>query len=63
MGDFSLSIRDNGTTFKPNGSNGIGRGISNIRSRAGIINANISWQEPADGGNVFTLEIAGTNGV
>jgi signal transduction histidine kinase len=61
LGDkrFRVTIKDNGSLFKPENSNGSGRGIANIRSRANLINARIAWQEPEDGGNLFSLEIAG----
>jgi signal transduction histidine kinase/ligand-binding sensor domain-containing protein len=56
---FLLTIRDNGTSFQPDTSISKGRGITNIRSRASIINAKIAWQERPEGGNIFSLEIAG----
>lgn len=56
---FLLTISDNGPSFQPEGSIGNGRGISNIRSRANIINAKIAWEEGTEGGNFFSLEIAG----
>lgn len=55
---FRLTIADNGATFTPDSSNGTGRGIANVRSRANIINAVIGWKAGPDGGNVFSLEIA-----
>lgn len=54
-----LTIRDNGTLFQPDASIDYGRGISNIRSRANIINAQIGWDEGPDGHNLFSLIIAG----
>jgi signal transduction histidine kinase len=61
LGDkrFRVTISDNGTPFKPGNSKGSGRGISNIRSRANLINARIAWLEAGDGGNLFSLEILG----
>jgi signal transduction histidine kinase len=56
---FFLTIRDNGKPFQPEGSSTKGRGISNIRSRANLINAKIAWDERPEGGNIFSLEIAG----
>jgi signal transduction histidine kinase/ligand-binding sensor domain-containing protein len=58
-GRFNLTIRDNGAAFRPKKNNGNGRGISNIRSRASLIGAKIGWAMHTDGGNLFTLEIAG----
>ena len=60
---FLLSIRDNGEFFLPGGSESKGRGISNIRSRASLINAKIAWEPQFDGRNLFSLEIAGKSGV
>jgi signal transduction histidine kinase len=56
---FLLTIRDNGKTFQPDASSTKGRGIANIRSRANLINAKISWETHHEGGNIFSLEIAG----
>jgi signal transduction histidine kinase len=56
---FKLTIADDGSPFQPNGSRRSGRGISNIRSRANIINAAIAWEKRRVGGNAFSLEIAG----
>ncbi|MEQ1607301.1 MAG: two-component regulator propeller domain-containing protein [Pyrinomonadaceae bacterium] len=56
---FLMAIKDNGTAFDPNNASGKGRGISNIRSRASLINAEIGWKESSQGGNIFELEIAG----
>jgi signal transduction histidine kinase/ligand-binding sensor domain-containing protein len=55
---FRVTIGDNGRPFKPKNGMGRGRGISNIRSRANLINAKISWQEPTAGGNLFSLDIS-----
>ena len=59
--DFSLTIRDNGAAFQPDGSQR-GRGIANIRARANLINGKVSWKESRRGGNVFSLKVAQTNG-
>ncbi|MEP6788072.1 MAG: ATP-binding protein, partial [Acidobacteriota bacterium] len=56
---FLLTIRDNGKPFQPDGNSTKGRGIANIRSRANLINAKIAWDERPEGGNIFSLEIAG----
>ncbi|MGE3466552.1 MAG: two-component regulator propeller domain-containing protein [Pyrinomonadaceae bacterium] len=56
---FVLKIRDDGEPFQPTGSAGNGRGIANIRSRASLVHADISWRKGPDGGNLFSMEIAG----
>jgi signal transduction histidine kinase len=53
---FLLKILDDGTAFEPN-ANGSGRGISNIRSRANLINAKVAWKHRRSGGNAFTLRV------
>jgi signal transduction histidine kinase/ligand-binding sensor domain-containing protein len=54
-GDFFLHLEDNGRSFEmPNRETG-GRGLANMRARAGLIDAEISWDKRADGGTVFTL--------
>ncbi len=56
-GEFVLTIRDNGSLFQPDGSPGKGRGISNIRARANLINGRVLWKESRGGGNLFALSI------
>ncbi|HVF23996.1 MAG TPA: two-component regulator propeller domain-containing protein, partial [Pyrinomonadaceae bacterium] len=61
-GDFSLRIEDNGRPFKSQHTNSEGRGLANMRARAGLIDARISWQPREAGGTVFTLtRAASTN--
>jgi signal transduction histidine kinase len=60
-GDLVLTVRDNGTTFQPDGTPN-GRGISNIRARANLINGRVAWKESREGGNVFSLRIGAGNG-
>lgn len=55
---FLMAICDNGTSFQPDGPVATGRGISNIRARADLINAKIAWTDRPEGGNRFCLEIA-----
>lgn len=55
-GEFALTIRDNGATFQPDRAQK-GRGISNIKSRANLINGKVAWKESRRGGNVFSLRI------
>lgn len=54
---FLLTVLDDGATFEP-GVNGNGRGISNIRARANLINAKVSWKRQSSSWNKFTLRIA-----
>jgi len=56
-GEFSLNIRDNGRVFQPDGKMQKGRGVSNIRSRANLINGQVEWKESRRGGNVFSLRL------
>jgi two-component system sensor histidine kinase DegS len=55
-GDFSLRLEDNGRSFESQPTNSEGRGLANMRARAGLIDAQIAWQPRADGGTVFTLQ-------
>jgi signal transduction histidine kinase len=55
VGDFSLRIEDNGRSFESQPTNSEGRGLANMRARAGLIDAQISWQPREGGGTVFTL--------
>ena len=55
-GEFALTIRDNGKLFQPDRAQK-GRGISNIKSRANLINGKVAWKESRRGGNVFSLRI------
>jgi signal transduction histidine kinase/ligand-binding sensor domain-containing protein len=54
-GDFSLRIEDNGRSFESQPTNSEGRGLANMRARAGLIDAQISWRGREGGGTVFTL--------
>jgi signal transduction histidine kinase len=55
-GDFALRIEDNGRTFdSKNEDNSEGRGLPNMKARAGLIDARISWEPRDAGGTVFTL--------
>jgi two-component system sensor histidine kinase UhpB len=59
-GDFSLKIEDNGRPFKSQHTNSEGRGLANMRARASMIDARISWEPREEGGTVFTLMKAAT---
>ena len=52
--EFVLSIEDDGAFFEPNRKTPRGRGIANIKSRAALINAEISWQK-SETGTLFVL--------
>jgi signal transduction histidine kinase len=55
-GDFALRIEDNGRPFNSqNNNNSEGRGLPNMKARAGLIDASISWEPRENGGTVFTL--------
>jgi signal transduction histidine kinase len=58
-GDFSLRIEDNGRPFKSQPTNSKGRGLANMRARAGLIDARISWEPRESAGTTFTLTKAG----
>jgi signal transduction histidine kinase/ligand-binding sensor domain-containing protein len=60
-GDFSLKIEDNGRPFKSQHTNSEGRGLANMRARASMIDARISWEPRAEGGTVFTLTKAASS--
>jgi signal transduction histidine kinase/ligand-binding sensor domain-containing protein len=60
QGDFSLKIEDNGRPFKSQHTNSEGRGLANMRARASMIDARISWEPRDEGGTVFTLTKAAT---
>jgi signal transduction histidine kinase/ligand-binding sensor domain-containing protein len=54
---FRLTIENDGKPFLPDFANlPKGRGISNIKSRAELIEAEISWENSADGRTIFTLQ-------
>jgi signal transduction histidine kinase len=54
--EFVLRLEDNGKSFDPAEAKNLeGRGLSNMRARASLIDAEISWEAASDGGTVFTL--------
>jgi signal transduction histidine kinase len=57
-GDFSLRIEDNGRPFESQHTNSEGRGLANMRARAALIDAQVSWETREEGGTVFTLKRA-----
>jgi len=54
-GDFALRIEDNGRAFDSKNNHSEGRGLPNMKARAGLIDARISWEPREDSGTVFTL--------
>jgi signal transduction histidine kinase len=55
-GEFVLQLQDNGRDFDPGEENNLaGRGLANMRARASLIAAEISWEKSSEGGTVFTL--------
>jgi signal transduction histidine kinase len=51
-----LQIEDDGRGFEINAEhNNKGRGLNNIRARASLINAEVSWRKREAGGTIFTL--------
>jgi signal transduction histidine kinase len=55
-GDFLLQLTDNGRDFDPAKQKTLeGRGLANMRARASLIEAEISWAGAAGGGTLFTL--------
>jgi signal transduction histidine kinase len=55
-GNFVLRLEDNGQGFDLNHNNSEGRGLANMRARAGLIDAEISWEPRPEGGTVFELK-------
>ncbi|HEV7473984.1 MAG TPA: hypothetical protein VGN90_08045, partial [Pyrinomonadaceae bacterium] len=57
--DFVLQLEDNGRDFDPAEQKNLeGRGLANMRARASLIEAEISWEKSPGGGTVFTLKKA-----
>jgi two-component system sensor histidine kinase UhpB len=56
---FVLKLEDDGREFEPRErKRKEGRGLANIRARASLIEAEVSWSRRAGGGTVFTLSKA-----
>jgi signal transduction histidine kinase len=54
--DFSLTIEDDGIDFEVDGNNtSEGRGLANMRARASLIDAQVSWARRESGGMIFRL--------
>ena len=57
-GDFVLQLQDNGRDFDPREQKNLaGRGLANMRARASLIGAEISWEKAPEGGTVFVLQL------
>lgn len=57
-GDFVLQLKDNGKDFDPGRQKNLeGRGLANMRARASLIGAEISWEKSPEGGTVFILQL------
>jgi signal transduction histidine kinase len=55
-GDFVLQLQDNGRDFNPAKQKTLeGRGLANMRARASLIDAEISWAKLNGAGTTFTL--------
>jgi signal transduction histidine kinase/sugar lactone lactonase YvrE len=55
-GGLLIRLEDNGRGFDPKSRTArTSRGLTNIRSRASLIEANASWSKRAEGGMLFTL--------
>src|SRR5205085_9319576 len=58
-GALLIELEDNGCGFDASNVNGkTGRGLTNIRSRASLIDAEVGWQPRVEGGTRFTLRQA-----
>jgi signal transduction histidine kinase len=57
-GDFLLQLEDNGRDFDLRKQKNLeGRGLANMRARASLIDAEISWEKVDGGGTIFTLRL------
>ncbi len=57
--ELKLTLADDGNGFDPRDKKaGLGRGLGNIRARASLIEADVSWTRNQKGGTVFTLRKA-----
>jgi signal transduction histidine kinase len=54
-GEFMLRLEDNGRSFNLLKNNSEGRGLANMHARAGLIDAQLSWEKRDGGGTIFTL--------
>jgi signal transduction histidine kinase len=54
-GDLLIKLEDDGCGIDASRPGKAGRGLTNIRSRASLIEGSVSWSARPDGGTVFTL--------
>jgi signal transduction histidine kinase len=54
-GELVIELEDNGRGFDADKPGKVGRGLTNIRSRASLIEASVNWSAMPEGGTVFTL--------
>lgn len=57
-GDLLIELEDNGCGFDVSKPGKVGRGLTNIRSRASLIEARVNWSALPGGGTIFTLRKA-----
>lgn len=57
-GDLLIELEDNGRGFDANKPGKAGRGLTNIRSRASLIQARAEWGARREGGAIFALVVA-----
>jgi two-component system, NarL family, sensor histidine kinase UhpB len=56
-GVWWIELADNGKGFdQATGTTTTGRGLTNIRSRASLVDAEVDWNRNPDGGTVFTVK-------
>ncbi len=56
-GDFELRLEDDGRQFDERLQQNAGRGLANMRARASLIGAEISWEKLPGGGTLFKLDL------
>jgi signal transduction histidine kinase len=54
-GAFVFTLQDDGAGFSPAEPHANGRGLANIQARAGLLEAQVSWEIPDEGGTLFRL--------
>jgi signal transduction histidine kinase len=54
-GDLLIELEDNGCGFNADKPGKVGRGLTNIRSRASLIEASVNWIAMPEGGTIFRL--------
>ena len=54
-GELLIRVQDNGRGFAANRLAKMGRGLTNIRSRASLIDAEVAWSRASEGGTLFLL--------